>query len=271
MTLENEYNNKELIYNEKILIFNILKKNVEKDTKIKNELFKLKNKKKKYDDNREIIINLKEKIKDKKNNMDNKNIIEKEIKNYEKNKIIIESELNHNEKKNIYIYTMEEEKQKYEKLLKLFTVDKLLDNKIKNIVSNIESIVNNILKDLTDFTIKLYVDIDKIIIYKNKDDELLDAKNLSGYEIFVTNLALRIAFCKLNKCVRSNFLMIDEGFTVSSQNNLPKMETLFDLIRQYFKWSLIVSHLDQIKSNYDFTHTIKKIKCGKTHDSHINI
>ncbi len=269
--LENEYNNNELIYNEKNTIFNVLKKNVDMDIKIKNELYKLKNIKQKYDDNIEIINVLKEKIKDKKINIQIKENTEKEIKNYEKNKILIEAELNHDEKIKKNIYKMEQEKSKYDRLLKLFTVDKLLDNKIKNIVSNIESIVNNILKDLTDFTIKLFIDIDKVLIYKNKDDELLDAKNLSGYEIFVTNLALRIAFCKLNKCVRSNFLMIDEGFTVSSQNNLPKMETLFDLIRQYFKWSMIVSHLDQIKSNYDFTHTIKKIKCGKTHDSYINI
>lgn len=269
--LENEYNNDESIYNEKILIFNMLKKNVNEDIKIKNEIYKLKNIKQKYDDNIETINVLKEKIKDKKMNIFIKENIEKEIKNYEKNKTLIEAELNHDEKIKKNIYKMEQEKNKYDRILKLFTVDKLLDNKIKNIVSNIESIVNNILKDLTDFTIKLFVDIDKVSIYKNKDDELLDAKNLSGYEIFVTNLALRIAFCKLNKYVRSNFLMIDEGFTVSSQNNLPKMETLFDLIRQYFKWSLIVSHLDQIKSNYDFTHTIKKIKCGKTHDSYINI
>lgn len=271
LVLENEYKNNESTYNEKISIFNILKKNINADIKIKNEIYKLKNIKQKYDDNIEIINVLNEKIKDKKINICMKENIEKEIKNYEKNKTLIEAELNHDEKIKINIYKMEQEKNKYDRILKIFTVDKLLDNKIKNIVSNIESIVNNILKDLTDFTIKLFVDIDKVTIYKNKDDELLDAKNLSGYEIFVTNLALRIAFCKLNKCVRSNFLMIDEGFTVSSQNNLPKMETLFDLIRQYFKWSIIVSHLDQIKSNYDFTHTIKKIKWGKTHDSYINI
>lgn len=271
LILENEYNTSESVYNEKISIFNMLKKNVNIDIKIKNELYKLKSIKQKYDDNIEIINMLKDKIKDKKMNIYIKENAEKEIKNYEKNKTLIEAELNHDEKIKKNIYKMEQEKNKYDRLLKLFTVDKLLDNKIKNIVSNIESIVNNILKDLTDFTIKLFVDIDKVSIYKNKDDELLDAKNLSGYEIFVTNLALRIAFCKLNKCVRSNFIMIDEGFTVSSQNNLPKMETLFDLIRQYFKWSIIVSHLDQIKSNYDFIHTIKKIKCGKTHDSYINI
>jgi hypothetical protein len=66
-------------------------------------------------------------------------------------------------------------------------------------------------------------------------------------------------------------LIIDEGFTSSSQNNLPKMESLFDVIRKYFKWCITVSHLDQIKSNYDYSHSIKKIKCGKTYDSYINI
>jgi len=104
-----------------------------------------------------------------------------------------------------------------------------------------------------------------------KDDEIIDAKVLSGYEKFSANLALRIAFCKLNEYTRSNFLIIDEGFTSSSQNNLPKMENLFDTIRKYFKWCITVSHLEQIKSNYDYCYSIKKIKCGKTQDSFISV
>lgn len=269
--LEEEYNHKEQKYNEKMSYYNLLKKNIDIKNIIYVELNKLKNVKIKYEENLEIILNLKDKIKDKDINIKIKNDIEKEIKNLEKNKIIIETELDLDKKLKNKLNKINEEKNKYDRILKLFTVDKLLDNKIKNIVTNIESIVNNILKDLTDFTIKLHVDIDKVLIYKNKDEELIDAKGLSGYEIFITNLALRIAFCKLNKFVRSNFLIIDEGFTASSQNNLPKMESLFDTIRKYFKWSIIVSHLDQIKSNYDYTHSIKKIKCGKTSDSVIFI
>ena len=240
---EEEYRIEEKKYNDRILNYNLLKKNTDLKNIILGELNKLNIIKIKYEENHDIILNLKEKIKDGEINRNKKNEIEKEIKNLEKNKIILGAEIEFDENIKKKFNNKNEENNKYERI---FTVDKLLDNKIKNIVVNIESIVNNILKDLTDFTIKLYIDLDKVIVHKNKDDELIDAKNLSGYEIFVTNLALRIAFCKLNKYMRINFLIIDEGFTVSSQNNLPKMESLFDIIRKYFKWSIIVSHLDQI-------------------------
>ena len=269
--MESKYNLKNKNYENMMTNYKNIKFNIDEKNKLEIELEKILNIKKKYEENSENIQKLKNNLIDKDKNLLNKRNIELEIKQFEKEKILLENDFNENEKKQKELDKKVFEKDDYERIHNLFIIDKILEKKINTIINNLESIINNILKDLTDFTLKFDLSVDGLEIYKVKDDEIIDARVLSGYEKFSANLALRIAFCKLNKYTRSNFLIIDEGFTSSSQNNLPKMESLFDAIRKYFKWCITVSHLDQIKSNYDYSHTIKKIKCGKTYDSYINI
>lgn len=269
--MEIKYNQKNIEYENMITNHKNIKLNIDERNKLEMELEKILNIKNKYEENSENIQKLKNNLIDKDKNLLNKKNFELEIKKLEKEKILLENDFNENEKKQNELDKKVLKKNDYERIHDLFIIDKILDKKINTIINNLESIINNILIDLTDFTLKFNLSVDGLEIYKVKDDEIIDARVLSGYEKFSANLAMRIAFCKLNEYTRSNFLIIDEGFTSSSQNNLPKIETLFDAIRKYFKWCITVSHLDQIKSNYDFTHTIKKIKCGKTHDSYINI
>ena len=269
--MEIEYNKNNSEYENMMINYKNIKFNIDERNKLEIDLEKIINIIKKYEENSENIQKLKNNLIDKNKNMLNKKNLELEIKKLEKEKTLLENDFNENEKKQKELDKKVLEKNSYERIHNLFIIDKILDKKINTIINNLESIINNILKDLTDFSLKFDLSVDGLEIYKVKDDEIIDARVLSGYEKFSSNLAMRIAFCKLNEYTRSNFLIIDEGFTSSSQNNLPKMETLFDVIRKYFKWCITVSHLDQIKSNYDFTHTIKKIKCGKTYDSYINI
>lgn len=258
-------------YENMVLNYKKIKYITNKKNECEIEMKKLENIKKKYDEDSENIQKLKNNLIDKNANLTKKKILEQDIKKLEKEKILLENDFETNNEKQKDLDKKVLEKDDYERIQNLFIIDKILEKKINTIIHNLESIINNILKDLTDFTLKFDLSVDGLEIYKVKDDEFIDAMVLSGYEKFSANLAMRIAFCKLNEYTRSNFLIIDEGFTSSSQNNLPKMETLFDIIRKYFKWCITVSHLDQIKSNYDYSYTIKKIKCGKTHDSYINI
>ena len=58
-------------------------------------------------------------------------------------------------------------------------------------------------------------------------------------------------------------MIIDEGF--ASCSNIVKIENVFDIIRKYYKWCIVVSHLDQIKNNFDNSYNITKV--DKTNDS----
>ena len=85
--------------------------------------------------------------------------------------------------------------------------------------------------------------------------------------MFISNIALRIAFGKLNRYIRTNFMIIDKGFASCSKNNILKIDNAFDIIRKYYKWCIVVSHLDQIKNN--FNHSYNITRNNKTNDSNI--
>lgn len=191
------------------------------------------------------------------------------IKQLEKDIILYQTKLDYNKKNFEYIVSLRDEISRYDKILKLFTEDKLIENLLKQIMNNCETIINNVLKDLSNFTLKFEIDNDGICIYKNFNNELINAEFLSGYEMFVSNIALRIAFGKLNRYIRTNFMIIDEGFASCSNTNILKIDNAFNIIRKYYKWCIVVSHLEQIKNNFNYSYYITKN--NNTNDSNIII
>ncbi len=249
-----------LNYQNKLINFNKLKKNLSEKKNFLTELKNLKDIKKSWLTNQDEIIDLKYMITDLNNNIINKKIIEKKIKDIEKNIIIKNTIIDKNNEDVNKINNLHNKMKELKLVFKLFTEDKLIENLLKQIFSNLEKIINNILIDLTDFTLNFEISNNGIIIYKNIDNDQIDARNLSGYEMFISNLAIRVAFSKLNKFVQTDFLIIDEGFGNCSQTNILKFENVFKNIRKYYKWCIIISHIDQIKTNFDKIYNVNKIK-----------
>ena len=260
--INEQYENKNKNYNKlKMLI-----KSIEIITKDKNKLENIINI---WKINEKEINNLKELIIDINVNINKKKEYELLIKQTEKDIILLQTKLDYNKKNLQEINLLRNEINKYDKIYKLFSEDKLIEKLLNQIISNCETIINNVLKDLSNFTLKFEIDTDGIGISKKFNGELIDAKFLSGYEMFVSNIALRIAFGKLNRYIRTNFMIIDEGFASCSSTNILKINNAFDIIRKYYKWCIVVSHLDQIKNNFDYSYNIKKI--NNSFDSHIII
>lgn len=258
--LDKKYDNDNKNYNKiKTLLKSIEKINI-KTKELENIIFLWKK-------NEKEIDNLKKLTKDFSININKKKEVEHTIKELEKAKILLETELEYNNKNLEYIISLRKEISEYDKIYKLFSEDKLIENLLSQIINNCETIINNVLKDLTNFTLKFEIDSDGIGIYKNYGGELINAEFLSGYEMFISNIALRIAFGKLNRYIRTNFMIIDEGFASCSTTNILKINNAFDIIRKYYKWCIVVSHLDQIKNNFDYSYNITKI--NGTNDSNI--
>ena len=251
-------------------IFNKIKKIVHQNTELKISNEKLIQDKKIYDDNYDEIEKNKLLLINKNENLISKKSIIEKIKNIEKEINTIVNNINSNKKIMENIQKIKIEKNKYEKILSIYTEDKLIQKILDKVINNIESIVNNILKDITNFTLKFEINDDGIIINKFYKNEYIDARFLSGYEKFASNVALRIAFGKLNKYIKNDYLIIDEGFSSCDHKNINKIHTIFEVIRKYYKWCIIISHIDQIKNNFDKTYFIKKIN-NIYNDSSINI
>jgi DNA repair exonuclease SbcCD ATPase subunit len=129
---------------------------------------------------------------------------------------------------------------------------RLLDAKIENL----ENKTNKLLCDLqTDITIKIikfyYSGRSGIEIYKDVKGKMLNILNCSGYEQFIVNLVLRLSIIHISNRWPTNFMAIDEGFSCMDNDNLNNISNLFGHLRSKFKFVLIVSHLDELKSNCD--------------------
>ena len=71
---------------------------------------------------------------------------------------------------------------------------------------------------------------------------------MCGYERIVFNVGFRLALNNMNVMTKNNFIIIDEGFSSSDQNNLQKIPYLLDVIKKEYEIGIIISHIDEIKN-----------------------
>lgn len=128
---------------------------------------------------------------------------------------------------------------------------------IQKILPQIEKNTNQILNNFVNFQLNLSVNsAGNISMNVSKDNIIYKISNLSGYEKFVVDISLRITLNELSNLSKPNFISIDEGFSCSSSENLSKIDTLFNFLRDRYSFVLIVTHLEQLQDKVD---TLMKI------------
>lgn len=137
---------------------------------------------------------------------------------------------------------------------------------ISKAVPYIQQYVNNILNQVIDFTVELETDgknINAFIVY---DDNKWPLELSSGMERFISSLAIRIALIKITNLPKPDFIAIDEGLGVLDSSNLNSMHTLFTYMKDIFRFSLVISHIDVVRDMVDNIITIDR----RDDLSHIN-
>jgi len=123
---------------------------------------------------------------------------------------------------------------------------------IGKIIPSIESEVNNILSQITDFTVALELDgknVNGRICYSDERQWPLEMS--SGMERFISSLAIRVALTTVSNLPKPNFLVIDEGLGVLSTDNLMSMHMLFAILKDQFDFIVIISHLEAVRDMVD--------------------
>lgn len=193
------------------------------------------------------------KIKEEKNKINSEIILLKE--NIMKQNIYLE-----NFNKELEEYKLSEQKEEglsiiYNSLANNGLINELFNN---HIFPKLQEIVNNILKQITNFTIVMNCDgINKINIkkiYSNNVKTSLDT--YCGSEKSILDIIFRIALCKFNNYIKSNFFIMDENTSYLDSDKIDILTiNLYTYLKKYFDYILVVSHMPQINEVYD-----KKIK-----------
>lgn len=171
------------------------------------------------------------------------------------------------EKNITHMQELSEKQIAYDYYIKAVCRDGIPYSLISKAIPYIQSYVNNILAQVTDFTVEIETDGKNINVYIAYDDNKWPLELASGMERFVSSLAIRVALIKITNLPKPNFIAIDEGLGVLDSNNLNSMHMFFNYLKDTFKFSLIISHIDVVRDMVDTILTIDRkddlsyIKC----------
>lgn len=148
------------------------------------------------------------------------------------------------------------QKAAHEYYLKAMDKDGISYQLISKTLPIIENEINNILSNLVDFKIILNTDgknVNAFIVY---DNAYWPLELSSGMERFISAIAIRVGLINISSLPKPTFFAIDEGLGVLDSNNLNQMYLLFNYIREAFKFTMIISHIDVVRDMVDNTLTI---------------
>lgn len=135
-------------------------------------------------------------------------------------------------------------------------VERILKN---NIIPYLEEEINDILDRVGVFKIKIVYLNRSITIYKENG---LSLEMSSGYETYLMDLIFRFAIQNINRLIRINCMIIDEGFGACDDLNKVNIRNLLEMMREKYQWILIISHDSYIKNFYDHSIGIELNKHG---------
>lgn len=183
--------------------------------------------------------------------------------------IILGENLKDAEKKTKEYETKEADNQVIDALIE--TVDKkgLIDNILSNtVMPKIEDYMNELLDQVSEYRIRIEYENGNFKIYKinGSGTDVTNIRTISGYEKFVCNLCFKLALnTGFNNFLKTKFLIIDEAFTSCDDNSINnKLPSLFNYIRENYKFAIVITHEERIKPNFDEQIEVIKLSNGNS-------
>jgi DNA repair exonuclease SbcCD ATPase subunit len=132
---------------------------------------------------------------------------------------------------------------------------------LRSVLPLINSEVQRLLEDIVDFEIEIFIDDKnnvKFLINKDGVSKLL--KSGSGFEKTTASLALRCVLGKVSMLPMPNFITFDEVLGKVAPENLEKLKSLFDKIKDMYEIVFFITHNDVVKDWGDNVVTVTKSK-----------
>jgi DNA repair exonuclease SbcCD ATPase subunit len=193
------------------------------------------------------------------------------VENYSKDETIkkierVQSDLKFNAEsivtKNKLISTIQKEEE-IDKIFKLYIelvgkkgISKLV---LRSVLPIINSELQRLLEDVVDFEVEIFInDKNDVNFLLTKDNVQKLLKSGSGFEKTTASLALRAVLGKLSTLPMPNFITFDEVLGKVAPENLEKLKTLFDKIKDMYEIVFFITHNDLVKDWGDNVVTVVK-------------
>lgn len=199
----------------------------------------------------------------KKNNYkDEIKVIEKELIDIIQNIIKLEYRLNENNKRIKEKINQEEKLNKIKKELDILKVyrefisDKNLPKLLlKDTIKLVMYEANKIIYTMTNLQVLIEDNIEdngKWEIFIKKNNLILGSEQCSGYERFIINIGLKVGLDKFKHYAGIKMFFIDECFDCISEENLEKVDDLFEILKKNYQTILVISHNEELKKKINY-------------------
>ncbi len=123
---------------------------------------------------------------------------------------------------------------------------------LKQLLPTLNAEMDKVLDGVVNFRVYLKADEDTNALDILLDDGVPRPLELgSGMERFVGSLALRVALSNLTTLPKPDFMIIDEGFGSLDDDNAMACVSLLRTLKRWFRFVLVISHVDAIKESVD--------------------
>lgn len=116
------------------------------------------------------------------------------------------------------------------------------------VIQGMEDTVNQILGAYSKMTVQVRSEGRDLCISVMTRSHGLNAKMLCGSEIFLVEIAFRVAFHVMSNVSKPNFMVCDEGWACLDEDARSRLRHLLAAILERVDYILTVSHLDDVKA-----------------------
>ena len=123
---------------------------------------------------------------------------------------------------------------------------------LKDNLSLINGEIEKILAGMVEFRVFFASEEERLEIYLEHPGQKPRLIELgSGAEKTVAAIAVRIALTNFSNLPKPNFFILDEPGTALDAENLSMFDSILDILRQQFRFTLLITHIDSMKDSVD--------------------
>jgi len=212
-----------------------------------------------YEENKDAIENLqslKKQLKDKKTKtFDKKNTVEEyksRVMELVKKNGSLESTLNNLLDKQEEVESLRDEYIAYDLFKQCMHSNGISSDIVKNQLPLINEEVAKILTNVVDFNVYVESEDKRLEIFiKHPRFDARPIEMGSGAEKTIAAMAIRLALLSVSSMPKADLMILDEPGTALDEDNMQGFVTILEIIKNYFKTVVLISHLDSLKDCVD--------------------
>jgi DNA repair exonuclease SbcCD ATPase subunit/DNA repair exonuclease SbcCD nuclease subunit len=153
----------------------------------------------------------------------------------------------------------------YELFMKCMHANGIAFQVIKNKLPVINEAITEVLTNVVDFNVYFEDNGRKLEIFiQHKEQDARPLELGSGAEKTLAAMAIRIALLNVSNMPKSDIFILDEPGTALDANNMEGFTRILDILKEHFKTTLLITHIDGLKDSVQKVITVDKYD-GFTH------